>query len=277
MKRPLFIAATCATALRNVVAVRGQSRAAQFVYKLASADPVEYPTTVQFARMATSIKEESNGRLEIAVYPNSVLGSQTSMMAQLRLGSIQLLNIAHSLYASVAPVAQISSLGFAFSSEKQALDTMDNALGTYIRKELASKGIVVFEKTLVNGFRQMTSSTKPIRRADDLAGFKVRVQPAPIYVDMFKSLSASPVPIDGNELYTALQTHVVDGQENTFPIIELFKVYEVQKYLSITNHSWGGSWLGTNADAVERLATRSTRHFQPQRRTFTRSVPSGRT
>ena len=196
--------------------------------------------------MCNAIKAESKGRLQITVFANSTLSSQASMLAQLRLGSIHFMNQAHSVYASIVPISQISSLGYAFSSEKLPLETMDGPLGAYIRRELEAKGIYAFEKSLVTGFREITSSIKPIRTADDFVGFKVRVIPAPIFVDLFKTLGASPLAIDANETYTALQTHLADGEETGLVGIEGFRYYEVQKYLSLTNHIWGGQWLSAN-------------------------------
>ena len=102
-------------------------------------------------------------------------------------------------------------------------------------------------------FRQVTSSTHPIRVADDFSGFKIRTQPTPIFVDLFRALGASPVPLDANELYTALQTHVADGAENPLPVIESFKMFEVQKYISLTNHIWSNTWLVANGEAWSAL------------------------
>lgn len=203
--------------------------------------------------MAAAIGAETNGRLQIKVFANSVLGSQTSMMGQLRIGSIQFLIANHSLFASLVPAAQISSVGFAFTSDKVPLDALDGALGAYVRRELGAKGLHVFEKTVATGFRQVTSATKPIRTADDLANLRIRVIAAPIFVDLFKTLGASPVPLDSNELYVSLQTRLVDGQENGLPGIEGFRVYEVQRYLSLTNHIWSGEWLTANVDSWNAL------------------------
>ena len=130
---------------------------------------------------------------------------------------------------------------------------MDGALGAYVRRDFASKGIYVFEKTYESGFRQVTSSTKPIHRVDDFAGFKIRVLPAAIFVDLFKLLGAAPVPIDGSEMYVAMQTHIVDGQDSPLATIESFRLFEVQKYISITNHIWGGYWIAANAEAWNAL------------------------
>ena len=219
---------------------------AEFEWKLGHSWPVEFSTHISLAEMAGAVKTESRGRLQIQVFPNNALGSQSSMFSQLRLGSIQMYAANHSVYSSVVPVSQISGVGYAFSSTKQALEVMDGPLGAYIRKEFVAKGMYVFDRSYDNEFRQTTSSTKPIRTVEDFAGFKIRVIPAAIFVDLFKALGASPVPLDASEIYTALQTHIVDGQETGIAFIESAKLYEVQKYLCITNHIWGGGWLVAN-------------------------------
>jgi tripartite ATP-independent transporter DctP family solute receptor len=244
------------TGLAGLVAsatLRRPAGAAQFEYKLACLDPKESPTAVSLVQMAAAVKAETNGRMQITVFPNGILGSQSGQISQLRLGSIQLLNTNHGSFSTIIPVAQISSIGFAFTQQDQPLELMDGALGEYIRKEFTSKGMYVFSKATQTGFRQMTSSTKPIRTVDDFTGFKMRVLPAPIYVDLFKALGAAPAPIDANEMYTALQTHLVDGQENSLQAIEAYRLPEVQHYLSITNHVWSGSWVVANTDAWNAL------------------------
>jgi tripartite ATP-independent transporter DctP family solute receptor len=104
-----------------------------------------------------------------------------------------------------------------------------------------------------NGFRQITASSKPINSAADLSGFKIRVPVSPIWVSLFKAFGAAPASLNFSELYTALQTKVVDGQENPLTLLESAKFYEVQKYCSLTNHMWDGFWFLANRRAWERL------------------------
>ena len=104
-----------------------------------------------------------------------------------------------------------------------------------------------------NGFRHITSSTREIKTPDDLKGFKIRVPPAPMLTSLFKALGAGPSPINFNELYTALQTKVVEGQENPLAIIATTRLYEVQKTCSLTGHVWDGYWVLGNKRAFEML------------------------
>ena len=126
---------------------------------------------------------------------------------------------------------------------------MDLAL-QYAREKV---GLLTASRAWDNGFRQITSSTGPIRAPEDLRGLKIRVPPSPMLTSLFKALEAGPSPINFNELYSALQTKVVEAQENPLPIIATTKLYEVQKYCSLTGHVWDGYWILGNRRAWEHL------------------------
>jgi len=110
-----------------------------------------------------------------------------------------------------------------------------------------------FEKILDNGYRQTTTSTRPIVKPEDFKGMKLRVPPSPLWTSLFKALGASPASINFAEVYTALQTKTVEGQENPLAIIETARLYEVQKYCSLTNHMWDGFWPLANQQAWDKL------------------------
>jgi tripartite ATP-independent transporter DctP family solute receptor len=191
----------------------------------------------------------------VQIFPNAQLGGDQAMFSQVRTGAIQIYSGYGGLFSTVAPLAGIEAVGFAFKSQEQALKAMDGLLGKAIRADIDSKaGVVTMNRACVNGFREITTSTKPIQSVDDLSGLKIRTPTAPIWLDMFKALGASPTPINANEMYTALQTHIVDGQENPLVIEMTFRLYEVQKYLSLTNHMWSNFWTVVNADTFKSLS-----------------------
>jgi tripartite ATP-independent transporter DctP family solute receptor len=154
---------------------------------------------------------------------------------------------------SVVPLASIENLAYAFPNRDVVFRAMDGELGSVIRDAIRAAGIVVFDKIWENGFRDITTATKPIRNVADLQGLRIRVSPGKIRVDTFQSLGASPTPIALSELYTSLQTHVVDGQENPLLLILQQKFYEVQKYVSMSDHIWSGYWTLANQDIWNRL------------------------
>jgi tripartite ATP-independent transporter DctP family solute receptor len=130
---------------------------------------------------------------------------------------------------------------------------MDGELGAHVREALRKVNLHTFEKCLDNGYRNITSSDKPINTPDDLKGFKIRVPGIAMWVAMFKALGAGPTVIPFGELYSALQTKVVDGQENPLALISSAKLYEVQKYCSLTAHTWDGHFIFANARKFDRL------------------------
>jgi tripartite ATP-independent transporter DctP family solute receptor len=156
-------------------------------------------------------------------------------------------------FLTFSPVAGIENLAFAFKDRQTVFNAMDGDLGKVIRDDIASKGVVCLDKIWESGFRDITTSTKPVHNVADLAGLKIRVSPGKIRLDTFQSLGASPTPIALSELYTALQTHVVDAQENPLVLINQQKFFEVQKYVSLSDHIWSGYWSLVNQDVWTRM------------------------
>ena len=131
---------------------------------------------------------------------------------------------------------------------------MDGAFGDMVRADIVKSGLIPVKKKIGNnGFRQVTSSGRKIKTPDDLKGFKIRVPVAPLLTSLFEALGASPAPINFNEVYTSLQTKIVDGQENALPLIYTTKLYEVQNSVSMTGHSWDGFWVLANRRAFQGL------------------------
>jgi tripartite ATP-independent transporter DctP family solute receptor len=244
--RRRFVAA--ASAFASIAFLRRPAEAAEFALKYASAQQSDNPVTLAMNAAAEKIKTESGGRVQLSVFPNSILGGDAAMLTQLRSGAINFLTYLDGSLATVVPLSAIGNVGFAFKDYGEVFAAMDGTLGAMVRGEISKAGIHVFEHIWDNGFRQITSSMKPIETPDDLTGLKIRVPTSPIEVSLFRSLGASPTALAFSEVYTALQTHLVDAQENPLTIIENGKVFEVQKYLSLTGHVWTGFWFLANAD-----------------------------
>ena len=130
---------------------------------------------------------------------------------------------------------------FVFRSAAHACGAMDGPLGAYLQEELAAKGIVSFRGgAFDNGMRQIAGRKRPILRPDDLMGVRMRVPAGQLVADTFKALGAEPVTINSDGIYAALQSGTVDAQENPLLLVELFKLYEVAPFVSLTNHMWSG-------------------------------------
>jgi tripartite ATP-independent transporter DctP family solute receptor len=229
------------------------ARAAEFSLKYGNNLPLQHPLNVRAAEFAERIARESNGRIEIKIFPNNQLGGDTDMLGQVRSGGITFFTPSALVIATLVPVAAITALGFAFTNYDQVWAAMDGKLGAYVRAAFAKVGLHGFEKIWDNGFRQMTTSGKPIESAADMAGLKIRVPVSPISIAMFKDLGASPTSLQFSEVYSSLQTKIVDAQENPLPIIQVAKLYEVQKSCALTNHIWDGFWFIANGKAFNAL------------------------
>lgn len=206
--------------------------------KIAISIPDSHPTTAALKAACADILKESNGRLAIDVYPNGQLGSDTDTVSQVRSGAIDFVCTAGTIWGNLVPVTSINTVAFAFADYATVWKAMDGDLGNHMRAAFDKVNLVAVGKVFDHGFRQVTHSTKPILSPKDMASMKIRVPASPILTSLFKGLNASPATVPIGELYTALQTKVVDGQENALPTIDATKLYEVQKYCSYTSHVW---------------------------------------
>ena len=223
------------------------AHAAPIVLKFATDTPVEFPTNVRGRQAFERIRRETNGQVDIQLFPASILGGLLAMLEQVRLGVLHFLVIDAVTLGTVVPATPISSVGFAFPNSDDALKTFDGPLGGYVRSEIAAKGFYIYNRMLLSGMRHITANPRPIQSAADLNGLKIRTPPGRMSVELFRALGAAPFPIDSKEMYTALQTHLADAEENPFIVIEGFKLFEVQRYLSLTAHQFAGHWLLGNA------------------------------
>jgi tripartite ATP-independent transporter DctP family solute receptor len=244
---------TAAATLPLVGILRRPAFAADFNYKMATGQDPTHPINTRAQEAIDRIREASKGRLEIALFPANQLGSDTDLLGQVRSGGVEFFNLSTSILATLVPAASIPNVGFAFTDYNAVWKAMDGGLGEYVRAQIAKSGIITVCKVQDNGFRNITTSTRPIAAPDDLKGFKIRVPPAPILTSLFTAIGAGPTPINFNELYSALQTHIVEGQENPLAIIATTRLYEVQKYCSMTGHVWDGYWLLGNRRAWQAL------------------------
>jgi tripartite ATP-independent transporter DctP family solute receptor len=251
LSRRKFMHATIATA--SGVAAYGiltrPGDAAEFTFKYANNVVATHPVNVRLKEAVDKIKEETSGRFELQIFPNSQLGGDTDVLSQLRTGAVQMFNLSGLILATYVPLASINGIGFAFKDYGQVWPAMDGALGALIRGAIDKAGLTALDNMWDNGYRQITASTHAINAPEDLKGFKIRVPISPLWTSMFKALGASPTGINFNEVYSALQTKVVDGQENPLSLIQIAKLYEVQKYISLTNHMWDGFWTLANTQA----------------------------
>ena len=252
MNRRALMIGAAAVPLVSTIRYAG-AQTAEFNYKYANNLPLTHPMNVRAQEAVDKIREETGGRVAIQIFPNNQLGADTDMLSQVRSGGVEFFTLSPLILSTLVANASISGIGFAFPSYDQVWPAMDGELGAYVRGEIEKSNLVVLEKIWDNGFRQITSSVGPIETADSLKGFKIRVPVSPLWTSMFTAFESAPASINFAEVYSALQTGIVDGQENPLAIISTAKLYEVQKYLSFTNHMWDGFWFLANKRAWERM------------------------
>jgi tripartite ATP-independent transporter DctP family solute receptor len=221
------------------------AHSAEFTMKVGTDTPATYPLNLRAREALSRIKEKTSGRIEMNLFPNSQLGGD--MLNQVRSGSLEFFLSSSQLVVPLVPACALPGVGFAFKDIETAYKAVDGELGAYLRKQMGKAGLFAMEPMFQGGYRQIISGNKPINTPDDLSGFKIRVPISPMWVSLFNAFGASPTPINIAELYTALQTKIVDGAENYLSLLTAMRLYEVQKYVAMTNHMWDGYWILGNA------------------------------
>ena len=226
------------------------------------------------------VEEGSNGEIEIKLYPTQLLGTGLQMSEMVQAGALEILAIPTSNMQVLQPALQVLDLPFLFPDTKILDQVLDGPVSDAIYKPMAAKNILGLN-WFYSGFKQFTGNF-PIRKPEDFKGHKIRVMPAPVLREQFKALGASPVPIDFQELYNALQQGVVDGQENPLTTIVSMKFYEVQKYMTLSNHAFLGYVFVTSKtfydslpEKYQKLLRDSARKAGPYERNLVREREKG--
>ncbi|MEY9494718.1 tripartite ATP-independent transporter DctP family solute receptor [Bradyrhizobium elkanii] len=228
--------------------------AVEFDLKLGVNTPETHPLTMRLTEAAKAVGAQSSGRVNITVFANSQLGGDPEMLSQVRAGGIELLAAPSMTLSTLVPLSGLPSIGFAFQSYDQVWAAMDGGVGDLVREAITKTGVVPLKKVWDNGFRQITSSSsRQLNSVDDLKGFKIRVPVTALLTSLFSGLGALPSSISYSELYSALQTHIVEGQENPLAQVSTGKLYEVQKFCALSNHCWSGYWILGNRRAMAGL------------------------
>jgi len=218
-------------------------RAADYTFVQYHNQTADSPLHRRLVEMWDRIGLETGGRVEVRVYAqnNHVAGSDPAVLRMLVDGEIQFFTLMGGILGTVVPVAEVQQVPFMFRSAAHAHRAMDGALGAYVRAEMAARGIYGFAVgAFDNGMRQMAGTKRPIVAPADLAGLRMRVPAGEMVADMFRAFGAEPVVVNSDGIYEALASGRVDAQENPLALIEFFKLWEVVRFVSMTNHMWSG-------------------------------------
>lgn len=190
---------------------------------------------------AQEVEKASGGKMKVRAIGAAALGSDVQMQQALIGGAQEMMVGSTATLVGITKEMAIWDTPFLFNNAKEADAVLDGPVGQKVMDKLQEKGLVglVYWE---NGFRNLTNSKRPVAKLEDMTGIKLRVMQNNVFLESFKTLGANAVPLPFSELFTALETHTVDGQENPYNTIVSSKFYEVQKYLTVTNHVYS-PWI----------------------------------
>ena len=213
----------------------------EHVFKVGIGLSEDHPQAQALKYFAGQLAAKSGGKLVARVYTSGSLGNDVSMTSALRGGTLEMTVPDSSTLVSLIKPFGVLNLPLAFNNEQEADAVLDGPLGQKLLAKLPEKGLIGLG-FWENGFRHVTNSRRPVQRADDLSGLKLRVIQSPLFLDTFNALGANATPMPFTELYTAMEQAAVDGQENPLATILASKFYEVQKHLVLSRHMYS-AWV----------------------------------
>ena len=231
LRLTLAIASLCAMGWAPAQAQDIQERTIKFGHL----NNTDHPVSMGVKRFAELVAAKSGGKMKVQEFPSSTLGNEMQQQSALQGGVQEMTAPATTSLAGIVKEFGLIDFPFSVSTYAQADALLDGPLGQALIAKLPEKGLVSLGYWDL-GFRNVTNSRRPITKPEDLEGLKLRVIPNPVFLETFKALKANPVPMPFTELYGALESKAVDGQENPFAVILSNKFFEVQKFVSATNH-----------------------------------------
>jgi len=208
---------------------------------------MDHPQALGLMAMKEYIEEKTNGNVTLEIFPNSQLGAERESVEQVKNGMLEMATAAFGPLTTFNSKFMAMDIPFLFDSYDEAWATLDSELGDGLKKDMEASDLKCLA-WLENGFRHITNNIRPITQPDDLKGLKIRTMEAPMHMANFQALGANPTPVPWSELYLAMSSKIVDGQENPITNIWEIKMNEVQKYCSLTGHIYDSMVLVTNLE-----------------------------
>ena len=237
-----IVSLTLVVALLLVVGVSTFGAEKQIIIKLGHGDSADesyggkHNGAMTFKRL---VESKSGGRIKVEVYPDNQLGAPREMFESVKMGSMQIVWDGSSNFTGFVPEFMVFSIPYTFPNVNVALDVLNGQFGKDLSALSVQKAGVRLLAYTHNGWRNFTNNKRPIKTPADLKGLKIRTQEDPAMMKIVTSLGGSATPISWSELYTSLQQGVVDGEENPTSMIQVAKLYEVQKYMTLDGHIFG--------------------------------------
>lgn len=278
-----LLAGACATSLLLGSVTSQAAEIRERTLRFAFQNVIEHPQGQGAKKFADLVSEKSAGKIKVRLFPGGTLGGDVQTVSALQGGTLDLTVLNSGILAAQAPDFAMLDFPFLFNNADEAHAVIDGPVGQKLAAQLDSKGLVGLGYWDL-GFRHLTNSQHPVNKLEDMQGLKIRVIQSPIYLETFSVLGANPVPMAFPEVYTGLEQHTIDGQENPFTVIEGNKFYEVQKYLSVSGHIFNPqsliigqkSWSRLNDDEKALIRDAATEAQQFQRELSTTSMDKAR-
>src|SRR5919112_64651 len=210
--------------------------------KMPIVNNIDHPQGVGAKKFAELVEQKSGGKIKVRVYPGGTLGGEQQVASAMQGGTVEASMMAPAQLVGNVKEFLVLDFPFAFANEREADRVLDGPVGQKLLELMPAKGLVGLAY-MEQGFRSISNSRRPIHKMEDIQGLKIRTILNPLYIDMLNTLGANAVPMPFTELYTALETRTVDGQENPYSTVEASKFYEVQKYFSNTKHIYNPQLL----------------------------------
>ena len=236
MKR-LILKSLVATAVLAAFGMAGAQDIREHTFKFATNGAGEHPSVAGMKKFAELLAAKSGGKMQVKLFTGGILGSDQANVSAIQGGTLDMAVMNTGILASVAKELALFDFPFLFANEKESDALVDGPVGKRLHEKLNDKGLIGLSYWEL-GYRHITNSKRPITKVEDIEGLKLRVIPNPINVAWVKALGANPTPLPFPEVYAALEQKAIDGQENPISVIATSKFFEVQKYITLTNHQY---------------------------------------
>ena len=248
-----FVTTTLAGLLLSAVVVTAAAAECETTLRSSDTHPDGYPTVEGVKAMAAEVKEKTGGRICIEVFPSSQLGEEKDTIEQTQFGVIDMVRASFGSFNDIVPITQTLSLPYLFTSEEHQHKVMDGPIGEEIAEAFAEKDLIALAY-YDGGARNFYNSQKPIKSVEDLKGMKFRVMQNDVFVDMMSALGANATPMPYGEVYSSIQTGVIDGAENNFPSYDSSGHAEVAKYFTLDQHLMVPELVAVSKSTWEKLS-----------------------
>ncbi|UST72475.1 TRAP transporter substrate-binding protein [Pseudomonas siliginis] len=224
-----------AAALPLIFTFAGSAQA-EIKLKFADIHPAGYPTVVAEENMGKTLTKETNGELTFQYFPGGVLGSEKEVIEQMQVGAIQMSRVSLGIVGPVVPDVNVFNMPFIFRDQQHMRNVIDGPVGDEILDKITNSEFKLVALAWMDGGTRNIYTKKPVRKLEDLKGMKIRVQGNPMFIDMMNAMGGNGIAMDTGEIFSALQTGVIDGAENNPPTLLEHNHFQNAKFYSLTGH-----------------------------------------